>query len=60
MVMKGRVARRVDDPDVHPVPGVKPFRFDYSVLPPRFFAHIPDSVLQAHRNRRLDRVPPTE
>src|SRR5262249_13383850 len=33
-------------PDFHSVPGVKPFRFDYGMLPPRFFAHIRDSVLQ--------------
>ena len=47
-------------PDLHPVPGVKPSRFDYGRLPPRFFAHVRDSVLQAHLYRRLDRVPRTE
>jgi PemK-like, MazF-like toxin of type II toxin-antitoxin system len=34
-------------PDLRPVPGVKPARFDYGTLPPRFFAHIRDRVLQA-------------
>jgi len=47
-------------PDLRPVPGVKPARFDYGMLPPRFFAHIRDRVLEAHRSRRLDRTPRTE
>ena len=47
-------------PDLHPVPGVKPSRFDYGMLLPRFFADIRDRVLQAHLDRRLDRVPPTQ
>jgi hypothetical protein len=47
-------------PDLRTMPGVKPSRFDFGMLPPRFYAHIRDSVLQAHLNRRLDRVPRTE
>lgn len=47
-------------PDLHSVPGMKPSRFDYGMLPPRFFAHVRDSVLQARLDRRLDRVPRTE
>jgi hypothetical protein len=38
----------------------KPSRFDYGMLPPRFFAHVRDSVLHARLDRRLDRVPRTE
>jgi PemK-like, MazF-like toxin of type II toxin-antitoxin system len=47
-------------PDLHPVPGVKPSRFDYGMLPPRFFAHVRDSVLRVRLNRRLEQVPRTE
>jgi hypothetical protein len=47
-------------PDLHPLPGVKPRRFDYGILPPRFFAHIRDKLLQAHLDRRLDCVPRSE
>jgi hypothetical protein len=47
-------------PDLRPVPGVKPSRFDYGVLPPRFFSHIRYSVLQARLNLRLNRIPRTE
>lgn len=35
-------------------------RFDYGMLPPRFFAHIRDRLLQAHLHRRLNRVPRSE
>jgi hypothetical protein len=44
-------------PDLQPIPGLKPSRFDYGMLPPRFFAHIRNRILQAHVDRRLDRVP---
>jgi hypothetical protein len=43
-----------------PRPGVKLNRFDYGMLPPRFFAHIRDRILQAHLYRTLNRVPRTE
>lgn len=41
-------------PDLRPRPGVTPPRFDYGMLPPRFFAHVRDRILQAHL--RLTRV----
>jgi hypothetical protein len=47
-------------PDLQPLPGVTPRRFEYGMLPPRFFTHIRDKILQAHLNRRLDRVPRTD
>ena len=47
-------------PDLQPVPGAKPARFDYGMLPPRFFAHVRDKILQAYRSRTLNRVPRTE
>ena len=47
-------------PDLAPVPGSKPRRWDYGMLPPRFYAHIRDRILQAHRERRLDQVRRTE
>ncbi len=43
--------------DLRPVPGIKPNRFDYGMLPPRFFAHLRDKILQAHLHRKLARVP---
>ncbi len=46
-------------PDLRPLPG-QPGRFDYGVLPPRFFAHIRDRILQAHLHRKLNRVPRSE
>ncbi len=47
-------------PDLRPVPGLVPTRFDYGTLPPRFFAHIRDRILQAHRQRKLNRVTRTD
>ena len=47
-------------PDLWPRPGTKPSRFDYGMLPPRFFAHLRDRILQAHLHRKLNRVPRTE
>jgi hypothetical protein len=37
-------------PDLRPVPG-KPGRFHYGMLPPRFFAHVRNRLLQAHLRR---------
>ena len=47
-------------PDLRPVPSTMPKRFDYGMLPPRFFAHIRDKILQAHLRHKLARVPRTE
>jgi len=47
-------------PDLRPVPGSKPGRFDYGMLPPRFFAHLRDKILQAHARRNLLRIPRSE
>jgi PemK-like, MazF-like toxin of type II toxin-antitoxin system len=47
-------------PDLQPVPGTRPARFDYGMLPPRFFAHIRDRILQMHHHRKLNRVPRSE
>jgi len=35
-------------------------RFDYGMLPPRFFNHVKDRLLQAHLQRRINRVPRSE
>ena len=43
-------------PDLRPIFGATPKRFDYGMLPPRFFAHIRDQLLKAHQARRLERV----
>ena len=47
-------------PDLRPRRGFSPARFDYGMLPPRFFAHLRDRVLQAARSRRLRSVPRTK
>ncbi|MCI0465616.1 MAG: type II toxin-antitoxin system PemK/MazF family toxin [Beijerinckiaceae bacterium] len=47
-------------PDLWPLPSTMPNRYDYGMLPPRFFTHIRDKILQAHLRRRLDRVQRTE
>ncbi len=47
-------------PDLWPVSGTKPNRYDYGMLPPRFFIHIRDKILQAHLRRRLSRVERSE
>ena len=44
-------------PDLRRVPGSSPPRFDYGMLPPQFFAHVRDQVLQASRERTLKAVP---
>jgi hypothetical protein len=46
--------------DLRPVPGRQPRRYDYGMLPPRFFAHVRDRLLQAHTQRKLTRVPRSE
>ncbi len=47
-------------PDVRPVPRLRPQRFDYGMLPPKFYALIRDKILQAHVHRKLNRVERTE
>jgi PemK-like, MazF-like toxin of type II toxin-antitoxin system len=47
-------------PDLRPRRDVTPARFDYGMLPPRFFAHVRDRILQAHLRRRLNRVSRSE
>ncbi len=42
--------------DLRPRRGITPALFDYGMLPPRFFAHVRDRILQAH----LRRVPRSE
>jgi hypothetical protein len=44
-------------PDLRPISGTKPNRFDYGMLPPRFFDHLRDKILKAHLQRKLARVP---
>ena len=47
-------------PDLRPIPGSQAARFDYGMLPPRFFAHIRQCILEAHRRRSLTQVPRSE
>ena len=47
-------------PDMRPVSRSRPDTFDYGMLPPRFFAHLRDRILEAHRERKLRRVKRTE
>jgi len=43
-------------PDLRRVPGSKPARFAFGMLPPRFFAHLRDRILQANLQRKLARI----
>ena len=43
-------------PDLQPIAGSGPTRFDHGILPPRFFAHVRDRILQAHQRRKLSQV----
>jgi PemK-like, MazF-like toxin of type II toxin-antitoxin system len=47
-------------PDLRPRPNIQPNRFDYGMLPPRFFAHVRDRILQTHIHRKLNRVTRSE
>jgi hypothetical protein len=47
-------------PDLRPISRSKPLRYGYGMLPPRFFAHIRDRILQANLKLRLKQVPRTE
>ena len=43
-----------------PGPDIRPGKSDYGMLPPRFFTHVRDRILQAHLQRKLSRVQRTE
>ncbi len=47
-------------PDLRPVSTREPDRFAYGMLPARFFAHVRDRILEAHRRRALSQVPRSE
>ena len=47
-------------PDLRPVPGTMPSRYDYGMLPPKFFSHLRGKILEAHRRRHLSRVQRSE
>jgi hypothetical protein len=47
-------------PDLRPLPGTKPYRYENGMLPPRFFTHIRDKILQSHLRCRLNRVQRSE
>ena len=47
-------------PDLRPVSLSRPDKFDFGMLPPRFFAHVRDRILQSHLSRTLRRVHRTE
>ena len=43
-------------PDLFLVPGVSPPRFHFGMLPPRFYAHVRDRVLEVSKERRQNRI----
>ena len=47
-------------PDLRPVSRSKSGTFEFGMLPPRFFTHLRDRILQAHLARKLNRVRRTE
>ncbi|MDF3210404.1 MULTISPECIES: hypothetical protein [Mesorhizobium] len=47
-------------PDLRPIAGSKPSRFDYGMLPPRFYAYLRDRILQSHASRALQQIRRTE
>ncbi|MER8411639.1 type II toxin-antitoxin system PemK/MazF family toxin [Mesorhizobium sp. M1342] len=47
-------------PDLRPIAGSKPSRFDYGMLPPRFYAYLRERILQAHARRALRQIRRTE
>ncbi len=47
-------------PDLRPVPNSAPPRFDYGMLPPRFFAAVRERILQSHLQRKLSVIPRPE
>ena len=47
-------------PDLRQVPGSNPPRFDYGVLPPRFFRRVRDQLVALIAARRVQAVPRTQ
>jgi hypothetical protein len=47
-------------PDLRPISREQPQRFDYGILPPRFFAYLKERLLAAHLHKRLARIRRTE
>lgn len=47
-------------PDLRRIPGAVPPRYDFGMLPPRFFAHLRDRILEANHRRRLARTERSE
>ncbi|MER9289479.1 type II toxin-antitoxin system PemK/MazF family toxin [Mesorhizobium sp. M0518] len=47
-------------PDLRPIARSKPSRFDYGMLPPRFYAYLRERILQAHARRALRQIRRTE
>lgn len=47
-------------PDLVPVSRQEPNRFHYGMLPPKFFAHLRDRILELHARQTLKTVPRTE
>jgi len=43
-------------PDLRPIPGRRPSRFDFGMLPPRFFTYLRGRILEAHHSRKLARI----
>ena len=43
-------------PDLRPLPGKRPPQFSYGMLPPRFFNHLREKLLEAHKLGQLERV----
>lgn len=47
-------------PDLRPIAAGHPSRFDYGMLPPRFYAYLRERILEAHARRKLRRIQRTE
>ena len=47
-------------PDLRPVPGADMTRFDYGLLPPRFFTHLRNRIVQVRTRLQLTQVTRTE
>jgi hypothetical protein len=43
--------------DLRPIPGSKPERMEYGILPPRFFDHVREAFVALARARRLKPTP---
>jgi len=47
-------------PDLRPIPSSSPPRYAFGMLPPRFYQHLRDRVLEANAQRRLIRIQRSE